>query len=333
MSFRALVSVAIVALGAFASDSAVAGGKLPRAELRFSAEHTIEDLVDSGHNASRVEAELAVSLDWKQHMAIDLVAHVEPVRESSGRATFFEREDLVIETLTLRRQLGRVAFRAGKFVPPFGTAWNDAPGVYGSQFAEDYEPASAWGAEASVTLDPERWGTSRMAFGGWTADRSPLRTPVFGRGTALDAPGGTAWLFTLENDSIPAFGRIRARSTFLWQTQGERRASLAFAYRRALGPFSVESLAEFAAQRGSGRADQAGISSAIQAGLWQASLAYALRRAGHGVQHRTGLALGRSMGEGFRAALGWYRDQDSGPSGVVELRFGWDWDSGALGGD
>ena len=91
------------------------------------------------------------------------------------------------------RTLGFAVF-AGKFNPAFGVAWDKAPGIYGIDFAEDYELTERIGFGGSVTAEGG-FGVHTLTVSTFFADTSILSESVITRRgrTRLGAggPGNT----------------------------------------------------------------------------------------------------------------------------------------------
>ncbi len=227
----------------------------------------------------------------------------------------------MFETVTVRRVLGRADFRAGKFAQRFGAALDEAPGSYGREFAESYELESGWGVEGTAPVSSERWGFHRISAGVWTGDRSFLRRGLFDRADEPGAPGPAGWRIGLDSEWIPVLEGFKAHASYVERIGGVRGFALAARHDREIGSFALDALVEFASLHGAHRERYATASTAIRAGLWQASLSHSLRDTGRGREHQVGVELRRDLGDGLHIGAGWQKSAETGSGGTLELRF------------
>lgn len=107
--------------------------------------------------------ELAAALHFTEAFSLNGSFLIEPVFDAVDDREF-EDHGFFAEELYLKYDAGVAAVFIGKFNPTFGTAWDLTPGIYGADFAEDYElserigggvavPFNAAGAEHTVTLN------------------------------------------------------------------------------------------------------------------------------------------------------------------------------------
>lgn len=133
------------------------------------------------------------------HLApgLALFAHgvLEPVRDAApGEDRYFEDQGFFIEDLWLSYERDWAAIKGGKFTPNFGVAWDRAPGIYGTDFAEDgYELSERIGVEGRASFGNETWGQHTLAASGFFLDTSVLaQSTITGRGTLALADGGVS---------------------------------------------------------------------------------------------------------------------------------------------
>ncbi len=138
-----------------------------------------------------VEAALAARL------APGLVAHshlkFEPVRDRGpGQDRFFGDHGLYVEALYLEyEEHDRFALRGGKFGQKFGTAWYAAPGIWGTDLAEDYEIAEQIGFAVDVFFGSDDAGSHIFTAGAFFADTSVLsQSAITNRGRTRKSDGG-----------------------------------------------------------------------------------------------------------------------------------------------
>ncbi len=119
----------------------------------------IEDdlVVDADDKAAEINdlfatIELGAALHLTPQFSLNMSLVFEPIEDATDDREF-EDQGLYAEELYLRHDFGPLAVVAGKFNPTFGTAWDLAPGIYGADFAEDYELTERIGGAVSVPFD------------------------------------------------------------------------------------------------------------------------------------------------------------------------------------
>lgn len=122
---------------------------------------------------------------------------LEPVRDPEpGEDRVFDDHGLYAEQLFLNYAGGGFDLYGGKFNPSFGTAWDIAPGIYGTDLAEDYEITERIGAGGALVfgeggLGGDGFGTHRLAANTFFADTTFMSQSVFAdRGELDEADGG-----------------------------------------------------------------------------------------------------------------------------------------------
>ena len=113
---------------------------------------------------------------------------------------------LYVDTLNLELSNGTTTFLAGKFGAGFGTAWDVTPGVYGTDFAEDYELSEQLGFGLSHAF-ATGFGTHTLGANVFAADTSVLSESAFtNRGRLSRFDGGAGNTGRLDNFSITLDG-------------------------------------------------------------------------------------------------------------------------------
>jgi len=139
--------------------------------------------------AATVEAGLALSLTGTLAIRTDLVGE-----SVTGPEPFEDRvvEDMgaYVKTLYLEYATDSLQLYAGKFNPPFGVAWDIAPGLYGADFAEDYELTERLGFGGSVVVAPPSWGAPRLGAAAFFAYTTSLARSLFEDRGSLDRDDG-----------------------------------------------------------------------------------------------------------------------------------------------
>lgn len=106
--------------------------------------------------------------------------HVEPVRDAPGDRTFRDH-GLYLEQLYALYDGERFQALAGKFNLGFGFAWDRAPGVYGTDFAYDYELNERLGFGGGLKLGGDGMGEHRITAQLFLVDNTPASYTAFER--------------------------------------------------------------------------------------------------------------------------------------------------------
>ncbi len=156
---------------------------------------TTFDSDDPGAEITDTFATVETSLDFNLSeiftVHTDLV--LEPVLDPDPfEDRFFEDHGGYVETLHLIVNLGQFALFGGKINPAFGTAWDVTPGIYGVDFAEDYELTERIGVGGSYTFDGGDAGQHVLQAAVFFADTSALSNSAFTRRGELSLADGGA---------------------------------------------------------------------------------------------------------------------------------------------
>ena len=165
--------------GLFLASPALAEEVAP---FTLSGEISIEVQNDYTYESDDPAAELndlyttiepSFSLYLGSGLSIESGLVLEPVKDAvDDRA--FEDEGLYVETLFLQYEGDGWAVFGGKFNPGFGIAWDATPGIWGTDFAEDYEMTERVGFGGSVDLVAGSAGTHTLSASTFFADTSFL---------------------------------------------------------------------------------------------------------------------------------------------------------------
>lgn len=93
--------------------------------------------------------ELGAALNFTEAFSLNGTFLFEPVFDATDDREF-EDHGFFVEEIYLQYDAGVAAVFLGKFNPSFGTAWDLTPGIYGTDFAEDYELAERIGGGIEV---------------------------------------------------------------------------------------------------------------------------------------------------------------------------------------
>ncbi len=135
------------------------------------------------YNNTFVEVDLGLYANFGQHFSVVGLFKLEQLRSEPFTGAF-RNEGAYVEQLYGTARFDPVEIYAGKIHPHFGIAWDATPGLYGTDFAEDYELVEKLGFGISVALPLP--GRHRLAFEAFFADISFLSTSVFTRPMAGD---------------------------------------------------------------------------------------------------------------------------------------------------
>jgi hypothetical protein len=99
------------------------------------------------------KAELGLYLGMPGGFTLNFVGKFEPAdRDPDGTNRYFENQAGWIDQLYLAWSRGPIEIFAGKIHPRFGFAWDIAPGLYGTDFGEEYELSEKIGFGAALSL-------------------------------------------------------------------------------------------------------------------------------------------------------------------------------------
>lgn len=206
---------ASVALLSAASTAAMAqdGGS-----SRFSAEFEIEIANDYTFDSDDPAAELndtyvtigaGLSFALAESTSINAGLVFEPILDPADDR-FFEDHGLYVEELFLSHDFGGAEVVLGKFNPAFGAAWDLAPGIYGADFAEDYQITEKIGVGINIPITAHG-GEHTLSFAMFNADRSLLSNSLGReRGQTNLAAGGVSNTRSPESYSVTLSGNFGA---------------------------------------------------------------------------------------------------------------------------
>ena len=275
-----------------------------------------------------LEARLAGS--WSADVGVVL----EPVREPEpAQSELFGGHGVFVETLALRYAGERWSARVGRFTPRFGVAWDAAAGLYGRDFAEDYELAERWGLEAALEFGGQSWGSHELGASVFSVDTSPLSGSLLtDRGRVRrfhGGPGNTgrpdSFVVSLDG-SAPGPDGLRYHASFVQQGRGrgDRRTERGLALGVSL-PFAlpaefratafVEHARIFHAGGVPGDAQYLTSSLELSRGRCYGAIGFALRKTsggGSGRDRFLEVSGGCRIGLGLDLAIAWRAGRDGG---------------------
>lgn len=218
------LSITLASVAAMTAVPALA----QEASSRFSVEGSIElqsdFTVDSTDKAAEINntfatIEAALGYAFTESTSLNATLLIEPIRDPIDDA-FLEDHGFYAEELFFSHDFGPAEVVLGKFNPAFGTAWDVAPGIYGVDFAEDYEITEELGAALVFPFEAGQ-GAHELTVSVFTADRSFLSESVGNnRGRLHKRDGGVSNTGALESVAIALAGEIgNSAYNIGWQHQ------------------------------------------------------------------------------------------------------------------
>jgi hypothetical protein len=190
--------------------------------ITFSADFAVEIEDDFTFESTDDTAELndlfatvegAFALRFGQGTSINSTVLFEPIVDATDDREF-EDHGLFVEELYIAHDFAKGSVLAGKFDPAFGFAWDVAPGLYGADFAEDYELTERLGVSASVPFglfDGEAEVTASL----FMADRTFLSDSVINsRGNASLSDGGVSNTNVPTSFALTLYGETASATTY-----------------------------------------------------------------------------------------------------------------------
>lgn len=188
-------------------------GSLPELRITTSAEiqndYTFQSEDDDNElNDLFATIEPLIAFNITPELAIESGLVLEPIDEpAAGESRAFEDHGLFAETLGLIYATGVFLVYGGKYNPPFGVAWDSAPGIYGVDFAEEYELTERIGLGGSVTAGNEEGGSHTLSGNLFFLDTTFLsESAINNRGRTTKEDGGVSNTESLDSFSITLDG-------------------------------------------------------------------------------------------------------------------------------
>ncbi len=297
---------------------------------------------DNERNDLYATIEPGVTVHFTPEFSFTAHAVFEPVRDPDpGKDRYFDGHGLYVDELHLDYQTDRFALVGGKYTPNFGQAWDTAPGIYGTDFAEDYELAERIGFGGSVKFVPEGMGEHSVAVNLFFLDTSPLSdATITSRHRNRKSDGGPSntespiSVSATIDGTLPAPTELTYHIGFVNQAEGDGNTAdergLAFGLSRTFkaGSADVTPMAEYAHfWNADATSDQnrdyltTGLGVGIQS--WNAAAVYSLRKSDYvGSPDTTDwmfqLSAGYEFPFGLTLDLGWRMlDEDGTTSHTI----------------
>ena len=142
---------------------------------------------------------------------------LEPIEDPEARDDrAFDDHGFFIEDFYLQYESDFFSLKGGKFTPEFGLAWDLAPGVYGTDFAEDtYEFSERIGIGGSLTLRSDHLGEHVISASTFFLDTSFLAHSLLdGRDEVNRSDGGVSNTEDFSSFALAVHGQIPALPNF-----------------------------------------------------------------------------------------------------------------------
>lgn len=170
----------------------------PRITGGVSIEVEDDYTFDSDDNTAEINdlyntTEAALSLEFSEATRISASLTFEPIRDPGPNDDReFEDQGLYLEELYLFHDFGPASAVAGKFNPAFGFAWDIAPGLFGTDFAEDYELTEKIGGGVAIPFTLGG-GEAALVVAAYMADRTVFSDSLgANRGNLDEKDGGVS---------------------------------------------------------------------------------------------------------------------------------------------
>lgn len=196
-------------------------------------EYTVDadDSATSDYNNLFLRSEVAPTIQLNENFFIDGVAVWENIQDRDpNESNFFDNEGLFIEEIKLNYENGAWAAWAGKFNPGFGIAWDFGRGIFGEDFAEDYEITEKLGVGGSYTLETPDAGAHTFAANAFFADTSFLSGSLFTKRDTLNENDGgvsntedfSSYVVSLEGEDLAGVENLYYKLGYRNQDEGDQ---------------------------------------------------------------------------------------------------------------
>lgn len=173
--------------------------------------------------------EASLALNFNQALSIQSLTVIEPVRDPKpNKDRYFGDHGGFFEEIYLQVEFDGIRLFGGKFDAPFGTAWDAAPGIWGVDFAEDYELVERLGGGIAFTLPDAGLGHHTVTAAVFFADTTALsRSALTDRGRTRLSSGGPSntetpesFSLAIDSEAIPGLPGATVHAAFRHQAAG-----------------------------------------------------------------------------------------------------------------
>jgi hypothetical protein len=234
------VLTCLLAMGSFAApawaDDDDAAADKPRSYPYVAGEASVEfqhDRIDIDGDSDITDTynttELEIGVYFSPFFSVHGSFTFEPVLDAeAGDDRFFEDHGLYAEELYAKFSFKPFDVKAGKYNPAFGSAFDETPGIYGTDLAEDYELTERVGLAISAEREGTPFGKVTLTASTFFADTSFLSDSAFTRRGRTDRDDGglsntenlDSFAFSIEGEDIPGFAGLKYNIGFVHQAAG-----------------------------------------------------------------------------------------------------------------
>jgi hypothetical protein len=183
------MAAVLLPVGAFAQQNR-------RLEVTVPIEVQFDGIYDSADRDAELadtstKIEPAATFHLGRGFSIESGLTYEPINDPANDR-FFSNQGLYVKELYLRYAQGPITLYGGKISPPFGVAWDLAPGIYGPDFGEDYELTERIGFGGSFDFAGPAGTQHTFSANTFYQDHSGLSRSWFHRRAQTRESGGGA---------------------------------------------------------------------------------------------------------------------------------------------
>lgn len=219
----------------FVSPSLAAEGSFPQLKVTVpvSVEFDKTTTSDAGLESNNLYTEIEpyITLSLTDRLALETSLVFEQVKDidADDDTSLFENQGLFAEEIKLTYTADQFGLYAGKFNPNFGIAWDAAPGVFGTDFAEDYETTERIGFGGYYTFDGGQTGSHTLGASTFFADTTVLSDSLFSsRGETDKDDGGvsntedfSSYALTLDSEAFAGVEGLNTHLGYRDQSEGD----------------------------------------------------------------------------------------------------------------
>lgn len=229
----ALLAGTILSFGYGLSASAgeypsVSGEVVMELQNEYTADS--DDQATDEYNNLFFRTEVAPTVQLNENFFIDGVLVWEDIQDREPNDdNFLDNEGAFIEEIKLNYENGPWAAWAGKFNPGFGIAWDFGRGIWGEDFAEDYEITEKIGLGGSHTFETENTGYHTLAANTFFADTTFLSGSAVTKRDELDKSDGSvsntedfsSYVVSLEGENLAGVENLYYKLGYRNQDEGD----------------------------------------------------------------------------------------------------------------
>ncbi len=298
-----------------------------------------DDSTTDGYNNLFLRTEVAPTLSFNENFFIDGVIVWEDIQDRDpNESNFFDNEGVFVEEIKLNYENGPFAAWAGKFNPGFGIAWDFGRGIWGEDFAEDYEITEKIGLGAGYTFETESFGAHTFAANTFFADTTFLSGSTITNRVTTDLDDGgvsktedfSSYVISLEGEDLAGVENLYYKLGYRNQDEGDATVGgdRETGYVVTLGhtlPITdrveVDGLLEFAdiSNFEGGSADNQYATASFITTIddaWNVTASYTARdiddAGADSEDHLLQISAGYDFGQGTTAELGWRNAEEGG---------------------